>query len=685
MNTVQLYINNQRLDLFKEDSISITESIRNSRDISKVFTTFSKQFTVPASKENNKIFKHFYNFNIVGGYDARKTQPALIELDNLTFKNGRIKLNGVKMKNNKPYAYNIVFFGNVVDLKDTLGEDKLNDLDALGTYNLDYSNEDIITALKATPGETALPLVTANQYLYYDSTDTDEGTGNLYYDATKVRGLNPRQLKYAVRLDKIIDAIEDRYTIANGYASNLVFASDSFFHDVTKDIHKLYMWCHRKKDIIPIVAGDPQVVGGFNPSENATSLVLKVQSDTEGVLIDESVRTADVLTFHTTVSSASLQYDVVIYRDTGSGYTLYQEQNGIFGNTIVTVLDPLVNGYKYKAYIKTYDSDVVFTQMKWRCTYFGTTSGADEFTVSNKTFPSAFKFNIQEQIPEMKVIDFLSSLFKMFNLVAYVTESGEVQVQPLDTFYQSTEHDITDYVDVKESEINAALPFKEIFFKYKDTKTILAAQHLQEIANVEWGGVEYTSSEELYGDIYKVEPAFNHSKLERLLDLSNKSFNTGVMYCFYVDDNLNGYLGDPYIMYINQSQPGASISVNDNGVLEEITATTNINIPSNLEDAVDETSNNIHFNAEFSEYDGELAEETLFKRFYENYIVNIFDVDNRITKVTAYLPKSKLVKGGNQIELTDVIILNGNRYRINAMNIDLSTGKTDFELINYYD
>ena len=55
MNTVQLYINDQRIDLFKDEVISIVESIKNSRDIAKVFTTFSKQFTVPASKENNKI------------------------------------------------------------------------------------------------------------------------------------------------------------------------------------------------------------------------------------------------------------------------------------------------------------------------------------------------------------------------------------------------------------------------------------------------------------------------------------------------------------------------------------------------------------------------------------------------------------------------------------------------------
>lgn len=678
MQTVQLYINNERIDLFKDESISIVESIKNSRDIAKVFTTFSKQFTVPASKENNKIFKHFYNYYIVGGFDARKTQPATIEIDNITFRKGRLKLNGVKMKNNKPYAYNITFFGSIIDLKDILGEDKLPDLDALSSYTLGYSNSDILTALQAAPGETALPLVTANQQLYYDSTDTAAGTGNLHYNASYVRGLNPRQLKYAIRLDKIIDAIETKY-------SGITFAANSFFKDATKDIHKLYMWCHRKKDEISVVAGTVQVVGGFNPSENATSIVLKVQSDTQGVMIDESTRTADVLTFETTTSSSTVKYDLAIYRDTGSGYVLYQEQNGNYGSTVLTVLDPLVDGYKYKAYVKTYDSDITFSTMKWKCTYSGATSGYDEFSVSSKTFTSSFDFNVQEQIPEMTIINFLSSLFKMFNLVAYVNDAGEIDVQPLDTFYTATEHDITEYVDVSDSEINVALPFKEIFFKYKDTKTILAAQHLQEIANVDWGGVEYTTTDELYGDIYKVEPAFNHSKFERLLDLSNTALNTGVQYGYYVDDNQNGYLGDPFIMYINQNQVGVDISINDNGVLGQISSSTSINMPSNLETLTDETSNNIHFNAELSEYNGLAAEETLFKRFYESYIQNIFDVDNRLTKVSAYLPKSKLIQGGQQIELSDIIIINDNKYRINSMNIDLTTGKTEFELINYYD
>ena len=47
----------QRLELFEEDSIQVTSSIQNIKDIGSIFTDFSQTFSVPAkSKVNNKIF-----------------------------------------------------------------------------------------------------------------------------------------------------------------------------------------------------------------------------------------------------------------------------------------------------------------------------------------------------------------------------------------------------------------------------------------------------------------------------------------------------------------------------------------------------------------------------------------------------------------------------------------------------
>ena len=71
MQQVQLYIGDQRIELFKDETISLTNSIQNVKDVAKVFTDFTKTFFIPATKSNNKVFKHYYNFDIVGGFDAR--------------------------------------------------------------------------------------------------------------------------------------------------------------------------------------------------------------------------------------------------------------------------------------------------------------------------------------------------------------------------------------------------------------------------------------------------------------------------------------------------------------------------------------------------------------------------------------------------------------------------------------
>ena len=91
---IQLYIEGQRVELFKDESVTITDSIKNVRDIEKVFTAFTQSFSIPASKTNNKIFKHYYNYNIDIGFDfdARKKVDAIIEVNNIPFRTGKIKL-----------------------------------------------------------------------------------------------------------------------------------------------------------------------------------------------------------------------------------------------------------------------------------------------------------------------------------------------------------------------------------------------------------------------------------------------------------------------------------------------------------------------------------------------------------------------------------------------------------------
>jgi hypothetical protein len=196
MQSIQLYIGTDRVEMFDDESVSITQSIKNVKDISKVFTTFTRQFTVPASKPNNKIFKHYYNYDIDNGFDARTRKDATIELNYLPFRKGKLKLDGVDMRDNKPYAYRLTFFGSVVELKDILGEDKLPSLTALN-IDFKYDPDSILANLKRLTSYNAagsaqdgysLPLITHSQRLYYDSGRESEQSGNLYSGGSKVQG-----------------------------------------------------------------------------------------------------------------------------------------------------------------------------------------------------------------------------------------------------------------------------------------------------------------------------------------------------------------------------------------------------------------------------------------------------------------------------------------------------------------
>ena len=114
MQIVGLYIEGNKIEFFQDENVTINSSVQNINDVSKIFTDFSQSFTVPASKENNRIFKHYYKADITGGFDARTKKSAVITINNLTFKKGKIRLEAINMSNQVAKSYKVTFFGEIV-------------------------------------------------------------------------------------------------------------------------------------------------------------------------------------------------------------------------------------------------------------------------------------------------------------------------------------------------------------------------------------------------------------------------------------------------------------------------------------------------------------------------------------------------------------------------------------------
>ena len=713
MRRLQLYIGTQRVDLFKDESVQLTQTIQNVKDIAKVFTEFTQTFAVPASSVNNKIFEHYYNFDIDFGFDARNKADARLELNDLPFKDGKIKLNGVDLKNNLAHTYHITFFGNTVNLKDVLGDDLLSSLAALDDNSQVYNYSSIKNTIKGFPtgnNNIVVPLITHTNRLIYNSGanavfNSEDTTNNIFaFSGNDTHnGVDWKQFKYALRVQAIISAIETKYTIANGYGSNIVFSND-FFNDTTNDeFDELFIWLHRKKANVE------------TPSfgEANWTFVTELGTETPGGDYDEMTPVAFVefgnLTIDTsngdysldtpqvdllfTPTNLLLSYDVRV-TETNTGTTV--TQNGVSGQYPFYTNEQLADG--------TYTIEIrssVLVQfaaggIKWtldaeeRDEANATLEGSVIFSNAASFGTSAvFEFNITQQIPKMKIIDFLSGMFNMFNLTAFVNDLGVIVVRTLDSYYAAgsqTPINIDKYLDTKTSKVNVALPFKEINFSYKGLGTLLAKQ-FEQIFNSGWGSESYRDNT-LYDaptESYKVQLPFEHMQYERLYDInpSGSSASTTIQYGFFVDDNFESYYGEPLLFYPILNN-GNAMRIRD----EETTDVDDITryfIPSNSLALSCPTSKvNINFSPEYNEYTAREAgdptcfTDTLFETKYKTYIQDVFNIRRRLVKVTAYLP----MKVYYDLELNDLIQLGQDSYKINSLKTDLTTGKTEFELLN---
>ena len=678
------------MDMFKDESVSLTQTIQNVKDIAKVFTNFTKTFSLPASKGNNKVFEHYYNYDIVDGFDARVKKNSTIELNYLPFEKGKIKLEGVDMKNNKPYAYRITFFGNTVDLKDVLGDDTLQALGWLDNFKKPYSSAGIYTGLVSGYDITVdavsytkaiiAPLITHTTRLYYDSVNhtaeyPDPDGGNLYPHSSgggsHHHGVYYGELKYAIRLHLIIKAIEQQYP-------ELEFTTD-FFNTTNNAYYGLYMWLHRKKGDV----NDPNQVLQYEEyiDFGLDTTMTNVTAQGEEIIVTGHT-TGNKLSTTLNIrpnSAETSRYEVEVTRD-GSTFA-----TGSAENSDLQLNMNLPNG-TYKVLLKVTEEFVfgetgVENAVDWEFSDL-LVPESHTFDVTQFTVPAEFEFLPTKQIPTMKVIDFLTGVFKMFNLTAFVQDDGKIKVQTLDSFYSGgTSYDISEYVDIDSSQVDIALPYREIQFQYKGLGTKLALQH-EQLSNsgIGWGTLEYNanSGENLDGGIYTVEAPFEHMKYERLRD-GNSTTTTTIQVGWCVDDNDDAYIGEPILFYpiYQQNQDDIRfLTGQDTGQQ----TTNDYYIPSNSFALSSSTSAiNINFNAELNEWTSDNTfTDTLFDDYYTTYITDVFDIKRRLSKYKAFLPLKIL----RNYTLADRFVVNNRSYKINSITTNLGTGESEVELLN---
>lgn len=757
MRQVQLYIKDERIDLFDDESIEVKSSIQDARDINKVFTDYSQTFSIPASSSNNKIFKHFYNHNIDGGFDSRVRHEAKIYINTLLFKKGKIFLEGVDMKNNVAHTYRIKFYGNTISLKDTFGDDTLIALNDYtdATLNLSqfdhefsYSNVKSIfegEGLSKFSDDSALiyPLITSKKRLFYSSTlsntDTKNYDGNIYapssgydVDQYRKRGVKPQDLKPAIKCYHIIKAIQEKYNINfipdddsgtkdffskhNDAFSNLYLwmsnssgnitgelADDEYIYKSTIDSWSLHSESDRDFDFFSVSGGDLITGNEWNIAADLFgSFYLRIRPDSAYDSVNWRAKVIDKEdgSFQTVEGSGDV--DAKLNFPPRPSFTLdedyiwekrysvefYSETPMLDTEAIIRFRYGIGLGYDYETYTS------------------GATLDSDTATVS-----------ISNHLPDIKVIDFIKGFFSMFNLTAYYIDDETdseynattpvVKVVTLDNYYADAVNnqskgtiDVTKYINSSGSQVNTSLPFSELNMTFEESDTILIENHRQ-LTGVTFGDSNLPVSniypEFFLGEKYEIELPFSKLKYERL---SGTDIQWG--YAAGGDFNSEDYdysdssdIVPPKGNYNSQNIKSLlfygirhqDISENINFSDDSNTTVSLVNDyyrPSNTNETAADNDTapafTINFDSEVDEWQLiEFADtNSLFSSFYKKYIESVFDPKKRIFMFTAYLPPSFLIhyKLNDQLKVHDVV------YRINSITTNLTTGKTELELIN---
>jgi len=682
MQIIELYINNTRVDLFKDESVSITDSIQNVRDISKIYTAFSKQFNLPASKTNNKLFKHYYNYEIDNGFDARYKASAEIKLNGVTYKTGKIRLNSVDLKDNVPYSYKVVFFGDTVELKDQLAELLLSSLDYDSSMDFTYNATNIWSRFTSTesgaPDDVVVPLITHSKRFEINSSGE-------YKELNTTNDLDYIDVKPAVRVKKIIEAIENS-------GLGITFSSE-FFN--SEEFNNLYLWLHKNEGYISNADEGGSLLQVNNrlhltTSDNSWSYASGTEQrplDFSSILSTPTLNNTNIFVryqFVWTITTTSTEpYTPTIQTViNGQEYNYFgQEYTGNQTFTFQTVdtnaaqvfaSNGLVNPYNFLFKIQSTNTfsmtQTLEVRLQSRTAYNYSYSNISTANYNAGTNDVTNTFRVGENMPKMKVFDFLINLFKMFNLTVF-KRNDELVVEPLQDFYNAGKrYDITEYVDVSKSSVSKLLQFKNILLKYKSKKSQLV-QFSDEIQSLPFSEESY-GNDAWDGGSYKVEVDFEKMMYERLFETDDTTV-TPICQGTMLDKKFEPTIGQPLLLYIKDTDPDGYLE------LQNYTGTpTNYKRPSQIfENASNRTA--LNFGQENDEFQLAVTGRNLFETYYQDYIVSLFDAKGRKLNVSAYLPLHIILR----YNLNDRFIINGRSYKINTIQTNLLTNKSDLELI----
>lgn len=723
------------LDLYEELPISVVISQEDISDIASSESPFTKTFTIPGTKNNNKVLGNFYSVSGIDFNPLTRIECVVEYAGEIIFE-GFLRLNAVMLEGNY-VEYEVYILTDISDFISEIGGKSLVDLD-LQDLNHENTYDNITTSWAYTGGTSGLfngqvlyPMI---DYGYiYDSNDNPSfeiciGTGNCFSNSSKA--VPEEWFKPSIQLKSLVDRIFS--------GTSYTYQSDFFNSDYFK---KIYMTLSNT-DEIGITTEDQDTENrnkfkiyassrlsyGYDPDDLRAPLVFNtLEPDGYDYLSSYTLdndfpgfSTDDYLNYFNVPVSGDYYFNLRFgyANQTGGGFPAYfrikaykhTEPYNIDNGTLFYQTP----GTGYAAIGTRQDANVFFSgalqsdeyvslYMEFIDTAGSPYSGVYIYGYKSENWcrldlyesPSLIgtgEVAMKLQMPDMTQEEFLGSLIKMFNLVIVKDdEQRSLRIEPWNTYYNEADRTVRDWSDkidrnstIRVEPLDFTLS-KDIEWTYSSAGDEVLGKYYEDNFDNIFGNKKYISPSNILKGSQKLElpyrplpsntiPGSDYviiPRTHKVKDDGTKVPTSGEPHIFF-------WSGNRYV-YTGQTGTGqSSWYMSSGGTQVEWNTYPVANHLSNLLNTGTTSISDLNFTPKWDFFQSNNTNVTansafaLYQTFWKDYIESIYSIEARRLKGRFYLEPQDI----GQLKLNDKIFVKDQNWRIEKItDADLTKPK----------
>lgn len=718
----------KQLDILADENINISFSVDDIKAAGAKNSSYSKNFKLPATKNNNKFFEHLNDVNrYTVNFNPNLTLSAFLEIDGAIIIDGFLEVLSVDKKGDE-YYYNIVIYDASANLFELLGDDTVADLDIEGIkhskyrfnfnvatglpdnnvnydnmlFSWDYANGIYTDNMAAAPQTITTGVRTTDVFypLVYNDMLSDD-----LFDFASLSAYHSQNYPLTIRLKKLLDTI---FSHVDYNVNSTFFNSDDF-----KDIYFL-----------------PPILQQYLADSNLENVTATGISNV-GTTIGSTNNTAYTIKCDTEVSDVDNEYNLTTGVFTAAtDYNLYVNFKGVIKvissvgaqnqiSLVATISGDLIipNGtYVIQTqYLASFANYPRYVGMNF-AGHINLSAGAtatfklraegnnQDLEIAEQQpdngvqlaspygFLNIARFDIQTPSDrlgnlcrDIKLVDIVKDCFKMFNLVTEPTDAARTLViEPYSTFIDlGGSLDWSNKVDLKDAIITPIKSVKEVNFKFADDADDYFLNKYNQENGSKYGELKVlvnsdaSSSVNVELDVFAAAYTGITENLEELPIGSILHVGTED------NDTIKNFANKPRLFYRNSvaSALPSTMSLFDseltvwNGANEIITQDTfssgSVYNANPFTENVN--TNTLAFNV-INDYTTELGTpvNTLYNRFYFDYINDRFNNKDSFLYTVKINLTARDIK---EFSFGSKIIIKGQEYRVNKIEYNTMKSK----------